>query len=313
MAKNRKIWTTEEVGILNDLRSQGVSVSEIANKLGRSFLSVECKLSEKRRNEWRRNRNKPVITEDTPKQIKRTHTPKRLSEFVLSIPYVRPKFFKPESIILGVGDFHAPYHHKSYFDFLWQTYQKYKCTGVIFAGDFVDQYRHSRYETNPSAISAEEEYELALESLKVLYKIFPNAKVCLGNHDNRYMKMASKGGLIRAQVMDIPQLYQFPKTWELSERFVVDGVYYEHGEVFKSLRDVAYNSFYSIAFGHLHSEFGVQYVLKPNQPQRFALGLGCGVDRSAVAFDYAKFARNSAVLGCGVTINGREAFPVKML
>jgi hypothetical protein len=62
------IWTEEEIKILAELRGQGIKVDEIANRLGRSFFSVENKLREASRREWRRNKNKPkpVIPEVIP-------------------------------------------------------------------------------------------------------------------------------------------------------------------------------------------------------------------------------------------------------
>lgn len=301
----QKIWSLEETEKLHELRGVGTPLRKIAEILGRSFDSVDNKL---------RAKKKRQLVKETPQQVPQyqTHTPKRLSSYVLSAPYIKPKFYNQKSRVLSIGDFHAPYHHKQYFDFLSQVHREYKCNKVVLVGDFTDQHRHSRWPVESDALGAEEEYELALETLKILYHKFPDAHVVVGNHDDRYIKMATRNGLILEQVKSIPQLYEFPSGWHLTNRAEIDGVIYEHGEHYKSLRDVAFNSFHSLVFGHLHSEFGVQWVKRHNQPERFALGSGCGIDFSSLAYRYAKYMKNLPVLGCGIVIEGVEPLAVKM-
>ena len=62
-------------------------------------------------------------------------------------------------------------------------YKKYNCSQVVFIGDCIDSHFSSYHEVDPDGMGAGEELQKAKEIIAKFHDEFPNAKVCLGNHD----------------------------------------------------------------------------------------------------------------------------------
>lgn len=157
--------------------------------------------------------------------------------------------------------------------------------------------------------------ELSKEALKILYKMFPQATVCIGNHDNRYKKIANLSGILDEMLKDLPDLFESPVGWDWVDKAEIDGIIYEHGEMYRGqdpIYDAVRTSGKSVVFGHYHSTLGVQWMKGHNQEERFAMCSGCGIDFFQYAFRYAKFSKKKPILGCGVILEG-EPIPVRMV
>ena len=92
--------------------------------------------------------------------------------------------------ILVVGDCHAPAQRKGYPHFCQDLYEQWDCNRVIFIGDLIDHHAISFHAKHPELPGATDEYELSLQCVQEWYKLFPKAKVCIGNHDSRIVRLA---------------------------------------------------------------------------------------------------------------------------
>ena len=93
--------------------------------------------------------------------------------------------------VLVIGDLHFPAERQDYLKFCKNMKRKHKTTEVLFIGDILDHHAISFHQKNPDSDGAVMEYEKAMKSLKEWYKAFPNARVCIGNHDERVHRLAA--------------------------------------------------------------------------------------------------------------------------
>ena len=211
--------------------------------------------------------------------------------------------------VLVIGDTHEPFTLEGYREFCYETYKKYKCTHVIFIGDLIDGHASSYHTTNPDAMGAGSELDLAIENIGEWYKLFPKADVVLGNHDRIVMRKASDGGVPRKWIMDFQDVFEVP-TWHFTSRVVYNGVQYIHGEG-GTARTRAKKDLMSTVQGHLHPQAYTEYIVGETY-KIFGMQVGCGVDRHAYAFGYAKDHPKPAI-GVGVVANhGKHPINVLM-
>ena len=97
--------------------------------------------------------------------------------------------------ILVIGDLHEPFCLDEYLDFCIEQYEKYNCNQVIFIGDIIDAHGWSYHEQDPDGLSAGNELSLAIKKVAGWYKAFPEADVCIGNHDRLAARKAFTGGI----------------------------------------------------------------------------------------------------------------------
>ena len=81
---------------------------------------------------------------------------------------------KEDKPVLVFSDVHAPFDHKRYPDFLRDTYKRFGCGRVICLGDLVDNHAISGHMTEPCALGAYTELDLAISRLKIYTAIFPD-------------------------------------------------------------------------------------------------------------------------------------------
>ena len=132
------------------------------------------------------------------------------------------------------------------------------------------------------------------------YKVFPFAKVCLGNHDLIPQRKIFNAGVSKQWLKGISEILNTP-NWEYAEEFIVDDVLYTHGTGRKA--DIRMQQdLISTVQGHYHSESYIKYsVGKRNK--LFAMQVGAGINDQEYAFAYGKyFAKNH--INCGVVLNG---------
>ena len=87
--------------------------------------------------------------------------------------------------VLVIGDLHEPVSHPAYMRFCQDMKRKWKCDTVVFIGDVVDWHAISFHASHPECPGPADEYELAKARIAQWYKKFPEAMVCIGNHDER--------------------------------------------------------------------------------------------------------------------------------
>lgn len=206
--------------------------------------------------------------------------------------------------VLVIGDLHAPFIKDGYLDFCKRMYEQHNCTEVVLIGDILDNHFSSYHETNADGFGGAEELERAKVQIQEFYEAFPFAKVCIGNHDRLPNRKAFTGGLSSRWVKAIGEVLETP-NWDYAEQHIIDNVLYWHGDGM-NIRRKGNTEAISIVQGHLHSQsFYEAYC--GSTSMRFVLQIGCGVDKSAYAFAYAKnFPKPQINVGI-VKDNGRWA------
>jgi hypothetical protein len=196
-------------------------------------------------------------------------------------------------------------------DFILDKAEKERPDHIHFAGDIFDNHALGRFDNEPNSMSMHDELIQARRSVKRWYSIFPNATVSIGNHDVRYIKHSK---LSPKFLRNYQQVYNTP-NWDWQYSHVFDNVRYEHGDAATG-KDGAINLAMayrqSIVVGHTHTWGGVKWHTAASGHSVFGLNVGCGVDSTAYAFNYAKWLKNKPTLGCGLVIDGEEAYFLKM-
>lgn len=204
---------------------------------------------------------------------------------------------------LIIGDLHSPFILDGYLEFCKEIQARYNCKRVIFIGDIIDNHYSSYHESDPDGFGGYEELMKSRKQLKQWYKAFPEAYVCLGNHDIIPNRKAFSNGLSKRWIKDISEVINSPVGWQFAEHWVFDGVLYCHGTGRKA-KNRAIQDLTSVVQGHYHSEGYVQWYVGMTQ-KFFAMQVGCGINRKAYAFAYGKmFAKPH--ISCGVVINNGE-------
>lgn len=227
-----------------------------------------------------------------------------------------PENEKPEKRVYGcIADLHLPCIHENYINFLVETFDKWGVTDIMIMGDVCDMSTLSRHTPEADAPSVPNEFAQAQRWLNMLYKQFPVAKCCRGNHTQRLEKRANDGGIPAFCLKSLRELFNIPETWDIQDNYEIDGVLYTHGTQFNSRNILTMAANYasqSIVIGHQHSLLGVVYSKNIFNKESFAMCCGCGINENAYAFRYGKNAKMRPVLGCGIVLSSKEAYTVKM-
>lgn len=217
--------------------------------------------------------------------------------------------------VVGVfGDAHAPFNHPRYLDFVKSTFRKFGVTDVVCLGDMVDFHALSRWQSEGCAKGAYDEFDAAYDEVTKWVKAFPRLKFCLGNHDRIPERQAATLGIGSKFVKDLRQLFHLPRSWEIGNEFIIDGVLYRHSPPAGG-KDGALNSAIqermSVCIGHQHCFGGVKYSSNKREVI-FGMNCGCGIDEEQYAFAYGKNALNRPTLGCGIVFSSEHAVFVPM-
>jgi len=202
--------------------------------------------------------------------------------------------------VLFIGDLHAPFILDGYLDFNVDLQRKYNCGTIILAGDIIDSHSWSFHEHNVDGFSVRDELTAAIGQLKQWYKAFPNATVLFGNHDLLISRKASAYGLSQIFLRYFGDIVEAPKTWNFVHELYKDNVLYVHGSQGNAI-DRATSIRHSVAQGHLHSQAFVQWSVSEID-SIFGLQVGCGIDRKAYAFEYAKDVPKKPIISSGVIL-----------
>ncbi len=212
--------------------------------------------------------------------------------------------------ILVISDLHAPFNHPAALDFLAGLRRQYKPQEVVCVGDEIDGHGWGRWDRNPDSPGQGEELAQAIDTMHELYKIFPRVKVCRSNHGDRAFKTAARAGLPGAFIRGQREVLEAPVGWQWAEHWIVDGVAFIHGEGFSG-QNSALNACQKhrcpTVIGHVHSWAAVQYHSNAFSTI-WGMNVGCLVDPSSLAMQYAKNGPNKQVLGTGIVLDGVPFF-----
>lgn len=264
---------------IKQLREQGLSLYEIADRL------------------------KTVYPEKTERQLwdmahSATRSRKRMND-------------KPVGVF---SDPHIPFNHPNYLQFCIDTFKQYGVGQVVCAGDLVDHHAISRFQSEPCAKGAYDELDMSIAEVAKYVKAFPKVKMCKGNHDAIPYRQAAAVGIGERYLKTFSELFNLPKTWEIEEEFIINGVLYKHG-INCMGKDGAINTAIqermSTVIGHSHAFGGCKYSAN-KRDIIFGMNVGCGIDIDAYAFAYGKYDKNRPTLGCGIVFNDSNAIFVPM-
>lgn len=200
--------------------------------------------------------------------------------------------------VLVISDLHIPFEHKGAIKFFREQQEKWNCGKVIFIGDLIDNHYHSYHETDADGMSAGMELEQAILKLKEWYYTFPQADICIGNHDRLVFRRLYTAGISARWIQPIEKILGVP-DWKFVEDIIYNDVLYIHGEEGSALNK-AQQEFMSVVQGHRHSEGYIQF-LQGNKQQLFAMQVGSMIDFNAYAFNYAKRGKKP-ILSCAVVL-----------
>lgn len=209
------------------------------------------------------------------------------------------------AVILIISDLHAPYNHVDTVRFLRAVKKRYRPTRIILSGDEADFHAISFHDSDPDLDSAGVELDRAIEALKPIYRLFPNAEVLESNHGSLVLRKALAGGLPRAYFRGPGEILQAPKgwTWHMDITITLPNgskCYFHHSKGKALKTGQTYGM--SHVCGHLHEQFDIQYWSTPDN-LFFAMTVGCLVDKKSLALAYAKNNQKRQIVGVGLIIN----------
>ncbi len=207
-----------------------------------------------------------------------------------------------ERRILIIGDLHAPFTLYGYFEHCKEVYANYNCNQVIMIGDIIDNHFSSFHTADPDGLGGGDELDFAIQEIVKWRDEFPNADVCIGNHDRIIMRKAFDSQIPARWIKDYNEV--LGTNWNWVDRVVYDGVQYVHGEG-GTARTKSKNDMMSTVQGHIHTQAYTEWVVGRNF-KVFGMQVGCGVDGGSYAAAYAKNFKKQAI-GCGVVIGGHTA------
>ena len=216
------------------------------------------------------------------------------------------------SRVLVIPDLHFPFEHERALKFCKAVYKRFNCNKVICTGDLLDLHQISRHVSETDGHGAMEELALAKKSVLAWAKAFPTMVITIGNHDAIPKRQAKEVGLPSAYLRDLKDVYGMPSGWRLTNRYEHEGVLYLHnaGSGKYAAINKAREQSVSVACGHTHKHGGTIYYTNPRNIF-FGLQVGCLIDKSTYAMRYSD---GEICLGCGVVLDGHEAYfvPMKM-
>ena len=206
--------------------------------------------------------------------------------------------------ILCISDLHIPFEHKNALDFCLDVKKKYKCEKVFFMGDIVDLHSCSFHEQSTEGMSAGEEVNIAKNKIKPWAKAFPNADICIGNHDARPFRKASAAGISSQFIKNYNQVWDTPSTWRWNWSFDYQGLLFKHGNragIYSHI-NIAKDEMRATVTAHTHASGGVHFMAS-HEKLIWGLNCGCLININEYAFHYAKDCTRRPIVGCGVVLD----------
>ena len=215
---------------------------------------------------------------------------------------------KKETRVLVIGDLHEPFCLDNYLQHCIESYAKYNCNKVVFIGDVIDNHYSSYHESDTNGMGAADELEYAIERLSKWHTAFPKADVTIGNHDRLIRRKAFSGGVPKQWIKEYADVLGV-KGWNFTDRVVIDGVQYIHGESGRAIKK-AKDDMMSTVQGHRHTEMFTEWAVGANF-KIFGTAVGCGIDHESYAMAYGKNFKKPAI-GCAAVFGGKYAINIPM-
>lgn len=209
------------------------------------------------------------------------------------------------SKVLVIGDIHAPAVHPGYLTFCQDMKYEWDCDTVVLIGDVVDHHAISFHAANPNCPGPKDEFFLTKHEIRKWNKAFPKAKVCIGNHDERILRLAESVSIPALFIREYKEVWKTPH-WDWQHEHIIDDVYYFHGTGQGGIHpawNVASKMLMSVVMGHMHSRAGVKWRANP-QTRIFSVDVGCGIDVDAYQFAYGKHIKDRPILAVAIIRDG---------
>jgi hypothetical protein len=214
------------------------------------------------------------------------------------------------TIVLVFSDTHCPYMHPDYIDFLTYAKREYRPTMILCGGDEVDSHALSFHNSDPALDSAGIELDNARIQLSNLHNLFPDMRIVESNHGSMVYRKAKAHGIPAAYIKSYRDVL-FPdgegKAWSWHDTVRLEmslgrDIQLQHQGT-GDLTKLAAHENANLIVGHEHSKFGIGYAAS-RVDDYWSLYLGCGIDRSAMAFAYGQHMPSKPVLGCSIIVDG---------
>lgn len=202
---------------------------------------------------------------------------------------------------------HEPFCKEGYLEHCIKIRDKYGCGTIVLIGDEVDLCGVSQWEKDPDGFSAGTEAEQAQKKMKLWYKAFPEAYVCIGNHTARPFRQARANGIPKKFMKSYEEAWEAPNTWHWAENWEFNGVLYTHGTGCSGPQaaiNIATRHRQNTVIGHIHSQAGIQYSASKIDLV-WGMIVGGALDDKSYAAYYAKDQLKKSIVGCGVVLGGK--------
>lgn len=214
---------------------------------------------------------------------------------------------------LCISDLQVPGEHRDALPFVKHVDKVWFPDGnrfVVNLGDEVDQHTLGKWPSNPNGLSGGDELKEARHRLSYWFEAFPKTFVCTSNHTYRAWKKAHLMGLPKEFMRSVGEVYGAPPGWKWADKWVHDGVCFEHGENVSgptAALNAAIQNQLCTVIGHQHSHAGIIYR-NAEAGALWGMNTGCLIDVAQYNFDYGKNLRIKPTLGMGVIKNGVPYF-----
>lgn len=210
----------------------------------------------------------------------------------------------PKTVVLAIPDLHCPADHRFALRHACRVADKISPTHVVFLGDVVDHNAISFHEKLPELPSAKEEYRQMRLRLRRWHRAFPNAKVCIGNHDERVHRVVRKNGVPASiYLKEYNEVFGLDDGWKWAYTHTIHNVLYTHGHGSSTAWSIAKNTNKSTVCGHIHTCADIKWMAT-DKMRFFGMNVGCMVDRHHPAMEYAKSDIVKPILAVGVITDG---------
>ncbi len=209
------------------------------------------------------------------------------------------------SRILVIGDIHEPVSHPGYLNFCKDLFYQWDCNCVVFIGDVADSQAISFHAADPQCPGPNDEYILTKQKIQKWNRAFPKAKVCIGNHDERVIRLAESVNIPSKFLRNFKEIWKTP-GWDWQFDHIIDDVYYFHGTAMGGIHpawNAAGKMLMSVVMGHMHSRSGVKWRANPLR-RIFCVDTGCGIDVDAFQFAYGRHIKERPILSAAVVLDG---------
>lgn len=208
--------------------------------------------------------------------------------------------------ILVISDMHHPYAHKDAFKFLRALKRKHHFTEVVCIGDEIDAHALSYHEHDPDLPAAEEEFTMAVEALKPIYKLFPKVTVIESNHGSLVLRKAKTAGIPKRALRSYNEILEAPTGWKWKFDHIIDTplgpVYFCHGKT-TTAGKLASQYGMSTCQGHFHEKAQIHYISTPDKLM-FDAHTGCLADDKSLALGYNKVNAKRPIVSVMIILDG---------